>query len=348
MTKIRLDYVQAFVDRHGRVRHYFRRKGYALAALPGHPGSDEFMTAYRLALAGAPLPVQPKAAVAERKSPPGSVNAVVVAFFQSPQFTALRPITQAKYRYVLGLLRERSGDKPIAGMERKNVLNLLATKSGKSGAQRNMRSIVKTLLTFATDAGLYSGSNPVIDIKPAKLKGEGFHSWTEPEIAQFEAHHAIGSRPRLALALLLFTAQRRADVVGMGRQHVRDGALFVTQSKTGASLAIPVVVTLASIIAATPSGQLTFLVNEYGKPYSPETFGNWFREQCRPCWLAAQLRRPRPPQGGLPAVGRGRHVGERHRLDIRSQVAQGSGALHEGGRSGAHGAARDGGYRYRQ
>ena len=56
----------------------------------------------------------------------------------------------------------------------------------------------------------------------------------------------------------------------------------MTQSKTGTSLTIEVLPALAAIIAATPSGQLTFLVNEYGQPFaSAAAFGNWFRVQCR-------------------------------------------------------------------
>jgi len=50
--------------------------------------------------------------------------------------------------------------------------------------------------------------------------------------------------PRLALALLLYTAQRRSDVIRMGRQHIRhtpEGpALYVKQCKTGAELLIPI------------------------------------------------------------------------------------------------------------
>jgi integrase len=282
MTNIHIDYVQAFIDRHGKVRHYFRRNGYPRVPLPGLVGSVEFMAAYSAALAGAPLPAQPKQPIGQSKTLPGSVNAAVVAFYQSPAFLTLKPVTKAKYRLMLELLRERNGDRPISGMASKNVMNLLATKSGKSGAQRNMRSIVKTLLTFAIDAGMYSGPNPAVGIKLPTAKGDGFHSWTEAEIARFESHHPIGTRPRLALALLLYTAQRRADVVQMGRQHVRDGELYVTQSKTGTSLTIEVLPALAAIIAATPSGQLTFLVNEYGRPFaSAAAFGNWFRVQCR-------------------------------------------------------------------
>ena len=91
----------------------------------------------------------------------------------------------------------------------------------------------------------------------------------------------IGSRARLAFALLLYTGQRRSDVVRMGRQHIRDEALQVRQLKTGAELSVPVHPALAAIIAETGANNLTFLVTDQGKPYSAAGFGNWFRDQCR-------------------------------------------------------------------
>jgi hypothetical protein len=45
----------------------------------------------------------------------------------------------------------------------------------------------------------------------AEAKSDGFHTWTDDEIALFEAHHSIGSKPRLALALLLYTAHIRTN-----------------------------------------------------------------------------------------------------------------------------------------
>ena len=66
-------------------------------------------------------------------------------------------------------------------------------------------------------------------------------SWTEDEIAAFEARRAIGTRPRLAFDLLLYTAQRRSDVLRMGRQHVvTDDLISVQQDKTGTKLMIPI------------------------------------------------------------------------------------------------------------
>jgi putative ABC transport system substrate-binding protein len=46
MTSIKLPYVLEYTDRHGKVRRYFRRRGSKQIALPGIPGSDEFMAAY--------------------------------------------------------------------------------------------------------------------------------------------------------------------------------------------------------------------------------------------------------------------------------------------------------------
>jgi hypothetical protein len=40
------------------------------------------------------------------------------------------------------------------------------------------------------------------------MKTQGFRTWTEEDIAAFEATHPIGTRARLALALLLYTAGR--------------------------------------------------------------------------------------------------------------------------------------------
>ena len=85
----------------------------------------------------------------------------------------------------------------------------------------------------------------------------------------------VGSKPRLALALLLYTAQRRGDVVKMGRQHIKDGALTVKQQKTGVTLAIPVHPELRAVLDATPSEHLTLLVTATGKPYG----GNALSEQ---------------------------------------------------------------------
>jgi integrase len=106
--------------------------------------------------------------------------------------------------------------------------------------------MLRQLLNHAVDQGMLE-TNPTFGIK-LKSKSQGFHTWTEDEIAQFEARWPIGTKQRLAFGLLLYTAQCRGDVITMGRQHVRNGVLYVTQSKTGVSLEIPIHPTLAEIM----------------------------------------------------------------------------------------------------
>jgi integrase len=163
----------------------------------------------------------------------------------------------------------------------------------------------------------------------------GFHRWTEAEITRFEARHRIGTKPRLALALGLYTGQARQDVVAMRPQHVRDEVLNWVRGKTelttGIELTIPIHPALRTIIDATPSGHLTFLITELGKPFVVAGFGNWFREQCD----IAPLLIPRSSQGGVCSLGRGGLHSARDRGDHGSCEPQRNCPLHQHGRSEA-------------
>ena len=217
----------------------------------------------------------------------------------------------------------------------------MARKMKTPAAGNHWLRLIKTLTRFAVREQLRA-DDPARDIDYIKRKATGFHTWSEDEIAQFEVHHPIGSKARLALALLLYTAQRRSDVVKMGRQHIRAGVVHVRQQKTGTMLAIPVHPALQAVLDATPSEHLTFLTTAYGKPFTAAGFGNWFRDQCDAAGLPGALRRPWLAQGRLPQARRGRVLGQRHRLDQRAYDAARGRTLHQGRGPGAHGAAGHG------
>jgi integrase len=120
-------------------------------------------------------------------------------------------------------------------------------------------------------------------------KTDGWRTWTESDIAQFENHWPIGTRERLAFALLLYTGQRRGDVVRLGRQHIRDGFIELRQGKTGTAVALTVLPDLAAILDATPCPQLTFLTTESGAPFTPGYFTNWFGVAVRAAGLPLGL-----------------------------------------------------------
>jgi integrase len=131
-------------------------------------------------------------------------------------------------------------------------------------------------------------SDPTQGIKLKTPKSDGFHTWSEEEIAAFEAAHPIGTKARLALALLIHTGQRRSDIIRMGRQHIRDGVLHVRQAKTGAVLDIPVHTDLRAIIDATPGEHLTFLTSPKGRPWTADSFGREFRQWCNEAGLSEE------------------------------------------------------------
>ena len=184
-------------------------------------------------------------------------------------------------RGILERFRAAYGDRPFALLPPEWIEALLDAKPPY--AARSWLTTLRSLCQFAVKRG-FRRDDPTANIKQRKIKGDGFHTLTDDEIAQFEAYYPIGTKPRLAFALLLYTTQRRSDVVRMGRQHIRetpDGpALYVKQRKTGVELLIPIYPELQTILDATPGTHLTFLVTETGKPYGDNYFSASFRGWC--------------------------------------------------------------------
>jgi integrase len=270
-------YVQAFIDRNGKPRFYFRRPGFKSVPLPGLPWSPQFMEVYESALSGQPLQI------GASRTMPGTVSAAIIGYYSTQAFLALALSTQRSVRGILERFRAEHGDKRIALMQRPHIIALLGSK--KRFAARHWLMAIRAFMKYAVEIGL-RGDNPAAGIKLPDLRTDGYHSWTEAEIAQFLAYHGPGTRARLALTLLLYTGQRRGDVVRMGRQHIRDGIMYVRQQKTGIELAIPIHLTLAAVIAEAPADHLTFLTTRAGKPFSSAGFGNYFRDRCNEAGLS--------------------------------------------------------------
>jgi integrase len=270
MTKLHLKFVQSFGG-----YHYFRRAGYPRIRLAGIVGSQEFLSAYQAALGTEPTPIGK-----DKRSKPGSVGAVITSYFQSRPFflDKYRPATQAKHRASLERLGEEDGDLPIRLMPKKFIVAMLDTMAPHSA--KNWLKAVRGLMQYCLKYELIR-EDPTLGIKIKTPKSDGHHAWTADEILQFETFHPIGSKARLALALGLYTAQRRGDVVHMGRQHIRDGWLHVKQEKTGKPLDLPIYLTeLPAIINATPCGHLTLLTTKTGKSYGANDFSEQFRKWC--------------------------------------------------------------------
>ena len=109
--------------------------------------------------------------------------------------------------------------------------------------------------------------DPTWDIRTISYAAKGHHAWTLEEVEAFESFHPVGSKPGLAMALMLYTACRREDAVRLGAQHIRRGCVQFRQAKNEhrnpIEIDIPLYPDLADVIDATPSGHLTFLVRMF-------------------------------------------------------------------------------------
>jgi integrase len=261
------------IDRHGKRRVRFRKGGFS-TYIAGTPWSEPFMRAYAAALDG----VGAKD-IGAKRTKPGSFNALCVSYYRSPEFRGLRPSTQTGRRQIIERFRAEHGDKPVARLERAHIKDIIGAKADTPEAANNLLKVLRVMLDIAVDAGTID-SNPAQSVKRYRAKGEGVHPWSEEEAAQYEAHHAVGTRGRLAYDLALNIGQRRGDLVRMGWQHVQGDEIAVRQEKTDEPLMIPITAELARSLALVPRTNLTFLLTDRGAPFTPKGLGNWFRQQC--------------------------------------------------------------------
>jgi integrase len=264
-------------DRYGNRRVRFRRRGVSVY-LTGIPWSDDFMRQYAAALEREDENRAQLGAL--RRTLPGSFSALCVSYYGSPEFRSLAAITQRVRRSMLERFRAEHGHRPLKDLQRAHVRSIIGAKADTPEAANNLLKTLRVLLNYAVEIGMIA-SNPALRVKSYRSRNsEGYHTWSEDEIAQFEARHPLGSKARLALALALYTGQRRGDIVRMGWQNVKGECISVRQQKTGAMLAIPIHPELARALAAAPNANLTFLMTDHGASFTAAGFGNWFRDRC--------------------------------------------------------------------
>jgi site-specific recombinase XerD len=187
----------------------FRRRGIS-TYLTGTPWSDDFMRQYAAALDGVK---KQASSVGADRTISGSVDALIVSYYKLV-FPTLKQSTQTERRYIIERFRVEHGKKPLRLLKREHIAAIIAARSVTPHAANNLLKTLHTLFEHAIAINMIT-SNPAADVRRFRIQTDGFRAWTESDVAQFVAHHPVGSRARLALALLL-TGQRRSDIVRNG------------------------------------------------------------------------------------------------------------------------------------
>lgn len=289
-------------DRHGNVRVYVRQKGKTgeKVRIRSTPGTPEFFEDYQAAYEGRVV-TQAKL----QRATQGSLRWLCVQYFDSVEFRQLGPTTARRRRAILEAICQSKtkkgvterGDLPHARMLDRHIYEIRDERADYPESANGYLKALRQLFKWAIKKG-HALKDPAASVEQLRSQSTGFHTWTEEEVARYEARHPIGTKARLAFGLLRYTGVRRSDVVKLGRAMEKDGTLTFTVSK-GATrrgrpgetapgpkrLSLPILHPLRAILDASPSGHLTYLVTEFQKPFTANGFGNKFRDWCREAGL---------------------------------------------------------------
>lgn len=273
-------FASSFRDRHGKERVRFRRKGFPTVYPKAVAGSDDFWKEYLAWKASKPAPT------GIERIEPGTFDDLITQFYRSVQWNNIpKESTRRTYRGELERFRAGNGKTLVRSVTAMSIVRKMEKMADTPSAAANLLKRLRTLFDYAIVIGMRK-DNPAKPVKAPKPRDtSGHHEWTEAEIRQFERKHKVGTKARLALTIFLCTAQRRSDAANMGEDPEKPGYVLVRQLKTDALLSIRMHPRLKEAVAACPSGAPTFIVSERGKPYTKESFGNWFRDKCNEAGL---------------------------------------------------------------
>lgn len=277
----KLPYIKEYTDQSGQRRRYFRRRGFKGGPLPGKIGSPDFMAAYQAYVESRPAPL------VGIKNGAGTFGGLIGQYYTWAEYMNLKPSSKKLYRYALEPLREKYGNKSLASMTRDNLIAIIEKVGERAPGMANLTSAVLQKMLRIAAARKKIHVNPLTE-KVVLYKGGTHHTWTDEELAKFEAAWPLGTRQRLAYALLYYTGQRSGDVVRMKRSEIVDGRIKVTQEKTGTTLLLKIHPDLQKALKAGPSLGEYLFTDAYGRPVKRAALSHLMRTAIRKAGLPAR------------------------------------------------------------
>lgn len=273
MPRPRPPFLHRELSRHGRPCWYVRRGKGPRVRLPEAFGSDEFWAAYHAAVVGEAVTSK------KARTKSGSLRWLLERYRESSEWSRLSMATRRARENIFRKIIESAGEEPFAAITRADIVAGRDRRRDTPFAANDYLKALRGLFRWAHEAQ-FIDVDPTAGVKTISQETEGFAKWTEEDVTRFEARWPIGTRERLALAILLYSGLRRGDASQLGRQHIRDDVIHLRTEKTGTPVFIPVLPELAEVIEATPSTGLAFIATPSGAAMTKESFGNWFRDAC--------------------------------------------------------------------
>lgn len=220
------------------------------------------------------------------------------------------PLHLKAEKHHLGKLVKKYGEYDC-NLPRKKFLELLESMAATPGAARNFKKAVGRLYKWAIDKEhtREGYANPALGGEPIKQKAGGFEEWNRDDFKAYFDKHEPGTMARRALLLAISTTARRGDIVRLGRQHevMIDGRKWLRwkQAKApGRMVELPMSRDLLAEVDGHPD--MTYLLNDYGRPFTHAGFGARFRKWCDTANISKSLHGVRKGVSSLlPSSGAG-------------------------------------------
>ncbi|GGG77826.1 integrase [Salipiger pallidus] len=279
---IRLErYVQRKVAR-GREYFFFRvvRKGVETRKPLPHPFDAEYRAAYNAAHHEA------FGTVPGEFESPKAITRLIREHRDSARYSKLPKSSRLLRDYALDLMSDRWGAfeaDQIRPIHVQAVYDSLAERPATANRRLDDMSAV---FSWGRTRG-FADENPCRRIERVQ-SDESYEPWPDDKL---ETLIGKGKRHIVKVALVaLYTGQRRADVIGMSENQIRDGVWSIEQGKTGNPVTVPLHPVVLAIIeeerAARRKAQivapaLPLLTNSRGKPWGKGFGASWTKELIR-------------------------------------------------------------------
>jgi hypothetical protein len=159
--------------------------------------------------------------VARIRARTGTLGALAGDFYQSTNFANLSNSSRATYRWVLDPVVKRDGHRLVRDLQPDKARKLIQEIGLRRPGMANLtRAVLRRLFSYAIDLGMRR-DNPFERVPKYKLGTH--HTWTDAQLEAFERRWPLGTRQRLAYALLLYTGQRAAMWCECGEQTFTTG-----------------------------------------------------------------------------------------------------------------------------
>ncbi|MBB4348006.1 integrase [Rhizobium cellulosilyticum] len=313
MANIDLPYVEKNKSRHDTMRYYLRIDGKRICRLPNDINSEEFATAYWKARKATEKAVQreePAHRLIHLSVKPNSFQWLCLAYMKSTSFTKLDATTQARRRSIMESMwieplslspdeKRVVADIPIKAINVGHIEALRDRKKDVPFAADERLKVLRQVFDTKDPTGKPYTVNHARLVKAFRVQSDGHATAMPEDLAKFIEHHGAESKAALYISLAMYTGLRVSDLAVLGPQHRRKDTfkfrLFKNRNRTPVDIEIVLHPILEAVLSMHKVTALTYLVTEFGKPFSVKGLGNrisdWFRQAGMPHLTSHSVRK---------------------------------------------------------